>query len=87
VYYCVHLQLLEVAGAAPASEVDVEQAPFSFSAKGYVTNANYSTKRPVFVLFINNRLVDSTRYYASIIIHTLPRVRARLCRSVIHTVY
>jgi hypothetical protein len=66
----VRTQLLEAAGAAPASEADVEQAPFSYSARGYVTNANYSTKRPVFVLFINHRLVDSTRYTSYSTIHT-----------------
>ena len=31
----------------------------SFEASGFITNANYSTKRGVFILFVNSRLVES----------------------------
>ena len=40
-------------------EVNCEDAILKFSAKGYVTNANYSLRKCTFLLFINHRLVDS----------------------------
>lgn len=30
-----------------------------FKLKGYVSNANFPIKKPIFLLFINNRLVES----------------------------
>lgn len=41
-------------------EVGCEDAKLAFKMKGYVTNANYSMKKCVFLLFINARLVEST---------------------------
>ena len=40
------------AGGASAAE------SYSFTAKGFVSNANYSAKKPAFILFINDRLVE-----------------------------
>ncbi len=39
--------------------VEVEDDILKFSMKGYMSNANYPMKKPIFLLFINNRLVDS----------------------------
>lgn len=41
-------------------EVEHEDKKLSFSCHGYVTNANYSMKKCIFLLFINHRLVDSS---------------------------
>ncbi|KAM4706099.1 DNA mismatch repair protein Mlh1 isoform 2-T2 [Rhinophrynus dorsalis] len=41
-------------------EVGCEEAKLAFKMKGYVTNANYSMKKCIFLLFINARLVEST---------------------------
>ncbi|MEE6510447.1 hypothetical protein FKM82_030180 [Ascaphus truei] len=41
-------------------EVGCEDAKLAFKVKGYVTNANYSMKKCIFLLFINARLVEST---------------------------
>uniref|UniRef100_A0A672V1X2 MutL homolog 1 n=1 Tax=Strigops habroptila TaxID=2489341 RepID=A0A672V1X2_STRHB len=40
-------------------EVDCEDASLAFKMKGYITNANYSVKKCIFLLFINHRLVES----------------------------
>ncbi|NXN99383.1 MLH1 protein, partial [Rhinopomastus cyanomelas] len=40
-------------------EVGFEDASLDFKLKGYITNANYSVKKCVFLLFINHRLVES----------------------------
>uniref|UniRef100_A0A8C5PIK9 DNA mismatch repair protein MLH1 n=1 Tax=Leptobrachium leishanense TaxID=445787 RepID=A0A8C5PIK9_9ANUR len=41
-------------------EVCCEDPKLAFKMKGYVTNANYSMKKCIFLLFINARLVEST---------------------------
>ncbi|XP_078459880.1 DNA mismatch repair protein Mlh1 isoform X1 [Lampetra planeri] len=41
-------------------EVDYEDKKLVFKMRGYISNANYSMKKCVFLLFINHRLVDST---------------------------
>ncbi|RUS90912.1 hypothetical protein EGW08_001309 [Elysia chlorotica] len=40
-------------------EVEHEDNSLGFKMKGLVTNANYSVKKSIFLLFINHRLVDS----------------------------
>ncbi|NXN20880.1 MLH1 protein, partial [Nycticryphes semicollaris] len=40
-------------------EVGCEDTNLGFNLKGYITNANYSVKKCVFLLFINHRLVES----------------------------
>ncbi|XP_060678880.1 DNA mismatch repair protein Mlh1 isoform X2 [Hemiscyllium ocellatum] len=41
-------------------EVCFEDPKFAFTMKGYISNANYSVKKCIFLLFINHRLVEST---------------------------
>nr|XP_033786421.1 DNA mismatch repair protein Mlh1 isoform X2 [Geotrypetes seraphini] len=41
-------------------EVTYEDAKLAFRMKGYVSNANYSVKKCIFLLFINSRLVESS---------------------------
>ncbi|XP_006271475.1 DNA mismatch repair protein Mlh1 [Alligator mississippiensis] len=41
-------------------EVGCEDTRLAFKMKGYITNANYSVKKCIFLLFINHRLVEST---------------------------
>jgi len=41
-------------------EVEGKDDILKFTLNGYITNANYSDKKFVFLLFINHRLVDST---------------------------
>lgn len=41
-------------------EVEIDDHAYKFQMHGLVTNANYSNKRMVMLLFINNRLVDSS---------------------------
>ncbi|GFS07041.1 DNA mismatch repair protein Mlh1 [Elysia marginata] len=41
-------------------EVNHEDKSLGFAMKALVTNANYSVKKSIFLLFINHRLVDST---------------------------
>ncbi|NWU72739.1 MLH1 protein, partial [Pterocles burchelli] len=40
-------------------EVGCEDASLAFKMKGYITNANYSVKKCISLLFINHRLVES----------------------------
>ncbi|NXN11931.1 MLH1 protein, partial [Indicator maculatus] len=40
-------------------EVGCEDSSLAFKMKGYITNANYSVKKCIFLLFINHRLVES----------------------------
>lgn len=39
-------------------EFSLENQQFKFTANGYITNVNFSTKKMQFLLFINHRLVD-----------------------------
>lgn len=41
-------------------EVGCEDQKLAFSMKGYISNANYSLKKCILVLFINHRLVESS---------------------------
>lgn len=45
---------------SPALQIEHTDSKLGFKLKGYVTNANYSTKRATFLLFINNRSVNSS---------------------------
>ncbi|KAK9700514.1 DNA mismatch repair protein Mlh1 C-terminus [Popillia japonica] len=39
-------------------EFSLENDPYKFKVQGYITNPNYSTKKFIFLLFINHRLVE-----------------------------
>lgn len=39
-------------------EVGCEDVNLAFKMKGYITNANYSVKKCIFLLFINRKLKD-----------------------------
>lgn len=41
-------------------EVELDDDAYKFKMQGFVTNANYTNKRMMLLLFINNRLVDSS---------------------------
>ncbi|CAL4105329.1 unnamed protein product, partial [Meganyctiphanes norvegica] len=41
-------------------EIKCEDDALKFKSSGYISNANYCTKKCIFLLFINHRLVDST---------------------------
>lgn len=41
-------------------EVSVENKKYSFKMHAHISNANYSVKKLIFLLFINHRLVDSS---------------------------
>lgn len=42
-------------------EVELVDDAYKFKIHGLITNPNYSSKRMTLLLFINHRLVDSTR--------------------------
>lgn len=39
--------------------VETNDETLKFSMQGYMSNANHPMKKPIFLLFINNRLVDA----------------------------
>ncbi|XP_054268512.1 DNA mismatch repair protein Mlh1 [Macrosteles quadrilineatus] len=41
-------------------EINTEDEGLQLKVNGYISNVNFSTKKPIFLLFINNRLVDSS---------------------------
>ncbi|XP_036394222.1 DNA mismatch repair protein Mlh1 isoform X2 [Megalops cyprinoides] len=41
-------------------EVECEDQKLAFKLKGFISNANYSVKKCIFLLFINHRLVESS---------------------------
>ena len=41
-------------------EFSIEDDKYKFKSKGHISNVNYSVKKMIFLLFINNRLVDCT---------------------------
>eukprot|EP00794_Sanderia_malayensis_P005440 gene5440-6119_t len=47
-------------------EVGVSDDKLCFEMNGYISNANFSVKKCIFLLFINNRLVDSSNLRKSI---------------------
>ena len=44
-------------------EIQIDDNTYKFKLHALVTNANYSSKRLTLILFINHRLVESTRKY------------------------
>ncbi|EXJ75376.1 DNA mismatch repair protein MLH1 [Cladophialophora psammophila CBS 110553] len=56
-------RLKQAHGAGVAKEImpfGTEDSRWGFKASGYATNANYSSKRTMLLLFINNRSVESS---------------------------
>ncbi|KIW97822.1 uncharacterized protein Z519_01406 [Cladophialophora bantiana CBS 173.52] len=56
-------RLKQAYGAGVAKEImpfGTEDSRWGFKASGYATNANYSSKRTMLLLFINNRSVESS---------------------------
>ncbi|EDO39827.1 predicted protein [Nematostella vectensis] len=59
----LHDNIRAIYGTAVARElvdIDCDNSRLGFYMKGCITNANYSVKKLIFLLFINHRLVDST---------------------------
>ncbi len=53
-------ELLELTVAPSDNKLNAKHKAVELSVHGYISNANYSSKRPVFILFINDRLVQSS---------------------------
>uniref|UniRef100_A0A8C9LRK6 DNA mismatch repair protein MLH1 n=1 Tax=Piliocolobus tephrosceles TaxID=591936 RepID=A0A8C9LRK6_9PRIM len=52
-------KILEIVGRE-LIEIGCEDKTLAFKMNGYISNANYSVKKCIFLLFINHRLVEST---------------------------
>lgn len=44
-------------------EFNLDNEPFKFKVRSFMTNVNYSTKKFQFLLFINHRLVECQSTY------------------------
>ncbi|KAH7922709.1 DNA mismatch repair protein MutL [Leucogyrophana mollusca] len=66
--HSISKELLHITTSSDNGEDDdtSEDDPESWSAEAYFTNANYQAKKTVFLLFINHRLVESSRIKRSI---------------------
>ncbi len=53
-------ELLELTVTPSDNNLTAKHKAVELSVHGYISNANYSSKRPVFILFINDRLVQSS---------------------------
>ena len=47
--------------SSSTSDDAIDEDEVEMKASGYVSNANYHVKRPTFIVFVNNRLVDCTQ--------------------------
>ncbi len=69
-------ELLELTITPSDNNLNTKYKAIQLSIHGYISNANYSSKRPVFILFINDRLVQSSaikRMLDSVYSNTLPK--------------